>query len=432
MVPTVGRLCFPFANGWQPLLECDMKRLARGFGELVGAMALSGIIWLVFAEAQEPGEARWYKGNTHAHSLWSDGNDFPENIVHWYHSNGYHFAVLSDHNILPVGEKWLPVSKRVRPAIEKAEALFGEDWVVERVVEDRRQVRLRRPEEYRKRFEAPEAFLLVQAEEVTASYFDEEAKRRRGIHINAINPSELISPDNKGFTAVEVMRKNLAAIATQEARTGQLVLSHLNHPNFQGAVTGEDLGAVVEEMFFEVYNGHPGVLHRGKKGVPGDEAIWDIANAIRAKTPGAPLLYGVATDDCHQYHGGRNPPGRGWVMVRAKSLHPEALILAMRAGDFYASTGVTLADVEVDVERREVWVEVAAVEGETYAAEWIGTREDGDETGEVFETAEGTEFRFVLPEDALYGRIKVQSSAAHPSPSYEGQQKEAWCQPVRF
>ncbi|MFO0064709.1 MAG: hypothetical protein ACK523_01980, partial [Pirellulaceae bacterium] len=28
--------------------------------------------------------ARWWKGNLHTHSFWSDGNDFPEMISEWY------------------------------------------------------------------------------------------------------------------------------------------------------------------------------------------------------------------------------------------------------------------------------------------------------------------------------------------------------------
>ena len=35
-------------------------------------------------------EPRWVKGNLHTHSLWSDGNDYPEMIVDWYARNGYH------------------------------------------------------------------------------------------------------------------------------------------------------------------------------------------------------------------------------------------------------------------------------------------------------------------------------------------------------
>ena len=29
-------------------------------------------------------EARWWKGNLHTHSLWSDGDDYPEMIADWY------------------------------------------------------------------------------------------------------------------------------------------------------------------------------------------------------------------------------------------------------------------------------------------------------------------------------------------------------------
>ena len=49
---------------------------------------------------------RFFKGNTHAHSLWSDGNDFPEMIIDYYHRSGYAFAVLSDHNVLADGYRW--------------------------------------------------------------------------------------------------------------------------------------------------------------------------------------------------------------------------------------------------------------------------------------------------------------------------------------
>ncbi|HIL72364.1 MAG TPA: histidinol-phosphatase, partial [Verrucomicrobia bacterium] len=50
-------------------------------------------------------KTHWFKGNTHTHSLWSDGNDFPEMIAKFYKDNSYHFLVLSDHNVLSRGEK---------------------------------------------------------------------------------------------------------------------------------------------------------------------------------------------------------------------------------------------------------------------------------------------------------------------------------------
>ena len=52
-----------------------------------------------------PHAARWWKGNLHTHSLWSDGDDYPEMIVDWYKQHGYRFLALSDHNILLQGDK---------------------------------------------------------------------------------------------------------------------------------------------------------------------------------------------------------------------------------------------------------------------------------------------------------------------------------------
>ena len=97
--------------------------LLIGYG--VGAVVLAEV------SAQE---ARWWKGNTHRHSLWSDGNDFPEMIADWYKSEGYHFLAISDHNILQEGVKApseKTISKRQRgierTAIQKYRARFGDD-----------------------------------------------------------------------------------------------------------------------------------------------------------------------------------------------------------------------------------------------------------------------------------------------------------------
>ena len=59
---------------------------------------------------------RYWRGNIHTHSLWSDGDDFPEMIADWYKSHGYHFLALSDHNVLAEGQRWIDAedSKGVR------------------------------------------------------------------------------------------------------------------------------------------------------------------------------------------------------------------------------------------------------------------------------------------------------------------------------
>ncbi|MEO1861017.1 MAG: hypothetical protein ABGZ19_14060, partial [Verrucomicrobiales bacterium] len=75
---------------------------------------LLSVFYLNILTANSAEKQLWFKGNTHTHSLWSDGNDFPEMIAKFYKDNSYHFLVLSDHNVLSRGEKWMNVG-----AIEK-------------------------------------------------------------------------------------------------------------------------------------------------------------------------------------------------------------------------------------------------------------------------------------------------------------------------
>ncbi len=60
---------------------------------------------------------------------------------------------------------------------------------------------------------------------------------------------------------------------------------------------------MVLERHFEVYNGHPIVGHLGDEHRPGVERLWDIANTIRLVDLHAEPLFGIATDDSHNYHG---------------------------------------------------------------------------------------------------------------------------------
>jgi hypothetical protein len=134
-------------------------------------------------------ELRWFKGNTHAHSLWSDGDDFPDMISAWYKEQGYHFLALSDHNTLATGERWVKESiiekKKIAlgpKVLDKYRARFGHAWVETREISPGdTEVRLKTLAEYRTRFEEPEKFLLVQAEEISAGF------AKAPIHINAIN-----------------------------------------------------------------------------------------------------------------------------------------------------------------------------------------------------------------------------------------------------
>ena len=50
--------------------------------------------------AGESSAPKWYKGNLHAHSQWSDGKDLPEIVVDAYKNRVYDLFCLSDHNLI--------------------------------------------------------------------------------------------------------------------------------------------------------------------------------------------------------------------------------------------------------------------------------------------------------------------------------------------
>ena len=70
-------------------------------------------------------------------------------------------------------------------------------------------------------------------------------------------------------------------------------------------------------------------------------------------------LTAIATDDAHFNHGERDAFG-GFVEVKAESLDPDALLAALKAGQFFASQGPRLHDVRVG--RDEIVVETSPVE----------------------------------------------------------------------
>ena len=128
----------------------------------------------VFRASCQADEARWYKGNLHTHSLWSDGNDFPEMIVDWYVQQDYDFLSLSDHNILSRGEKWigedLGPKRGAIDGLKRYRARFGDDWVETRKKDGKTEIRLKTLAEFGPMFDKPGEFLLIQAEEITDHY----------------------------------------------------------------------------------------------------------------------------------------------------------------------------------------------------------------------------------------------------------------------
>jgi hypothetical protein len=207
------------------------------------------------------------------------------------------------------------------------------------------------------------------------------------------------------------------------------VLVHLNHPNFGWGVTAEDIAHVLGERYFEVYNGHRGVRNYGDADHKSSEQIWDYVLALRLGKLGGPPLYAFATDDAHNYHKEQSVanPGRGWIMVRAESLSPDALIEAMIRGDFYATSGVVLEDIEAT--KASLSVKVAAESGIEYVIKFIGTKEAGGPTVELH-SVKGTSATYRFAGDELYVRAVVVSNKPHPNGYEKTDLQTAWVQPV--
>jgi hypothetical protein len=394
---------------------------------------------------------RWWRGNLHTHSFWSDGDDFPESIAELYKTNGYHFLAFTDHNTLHITNKWVntETAKSAKIAFPKYAARWPKEWLETREGKDgKTEVRLKFFSEYRGKFEEPDRFLLLQSEEVTDRW------KTAPIHLNAHNLREPVRPQG-GDSVVLTISNNIAAVLEQRQRTGQPMFPHVNHPNFQYALTPEELMQVRDARFFEVFNGHPGVHNNGNttNRAPSMDRLWDIVLTRRLAELKYPVMYGLGTDDGHNYHTNStrvSNPLRGWVWVRADKLTPASLIAALEAGDFYSSSGVKLRELRQDA--KGISLEIEAQPGVTYTTQFIGTRRGYDARNEPVRNAAGEALRvahtyskelgMVLAEvkgakasytpkgDELYVRAKVISSRPHPNPSQKGDFETAWTQPI--
>ncbi len=317
----------------------------------------------LLTRAQAPGAIpttalRWYKGNTHTHTLNSDGDSTPDEVVRWYREHGYQFLVLTDHNF--------------HTNVEGLNALHAAD----------------------------DQFLVVRGEEVTST------ANGKPVHVNGLDTTRRVGPQTgaPGSTVVDVLQRSVDAIRSASG------VPHINHPNFQWALTGEDLRQVRNNKLLEIFNGHPEVNNLGGGGVPGLEEVWDrlLSSGTR--------VYGIAVDDAHVFKKPGDPsvagPGRGWVMVRAARLEPRALVEAMERGDFYASTGVVLDSFEASSTQMTVTVKQQGAS--KYRIQFVGRE------GRVLRDVADVTAAYTFAGDEGYVRARV----------LESNGRTAWCQPV--
>jgi len=166
------------------------------------------------------------------------------------------------------------------------------------------------PEPYR----AGTSLILLPGVEVSA----------RGPHILHIGATERVEPE-------EDRQAVLDHIAAQNA------FAILNHPNWGKSFNHfpqERMEALDGYVGIEIYNG---VIER-LEGTPLATDRWD-----RLLSKGR-RVWGFANDDAHA------PVDFevAWNVVRVGERTPEAILAALRNGNFYASTGVEITDIFVD------------------------------------------------------------------------------------
>ena len=276
-------------------------------------LALTAVVRSQTPAGPPAAAARWFKGNTHTHTLNSDGDSTPDEVVRWYREHGYQFLVLTDHNYLT--------------GVEGLNALHG----------------------------AKDKFLVIAGEEVTST------AASKPVHVNGLALESLVTPP-KAATVREALQQSVDGIRQAKG------IPHVNHPNFGWALTPDDLAQLERTRLFEIYNGHPQVNNAGGGNVPGLEEVWD-----RVLGSGR-LMFGIAVDDAHHFKRPGDPlasgPGRGWVQVRASRLDPREIVDAMDRGDFYASTGVELAAYEVS--KTGIALKIRATTYSKYRVQFIG------------------------------------------------------------
>ena len=356
------------------------------------------LIWIMIAlsastEHQKP---VWYKGNTHAHSTYFGGDSDAKDVIKWYHDHHYHFLFVTDHNC--------PLD----------------------------------PDSIKLDFSKRSDFILIPGNEVS----DVQVVHTSALNTTAWLPT--VSHYSQKLKAGEISDAEFQTLP--RTRAGILAmhvasileaggLPVLNHPNFVSGVQVADILPVRELQHMELFNGHPQVYNWGNNLHSAVEIKWDSV-LIHGK-----LLYGVASDDLHALKRTDRElanPGRGWIMVSAASLSSEDITNAIKAGDFYSSTGVFLEDYRVENNVIQIVVDEKATLAELNAGRGYPRKDLQDVTpgckiefigynGKILKSAKSLKEKYEIQPDDPYVRVRISYHIDHHG---EFDTYYAWTQPV--
>ncbi|MFV0293250.1 MAG: CehA/McbA family metallohydrolase [Paracoccus sp. (in: a-proteobacteria)] len=252
---------------------------------------------MIFPSFDVPG--RFWRGNLHGHSNLSDGVLSPEEVCRRYAAEGYDFTCVTDHF---VGVYGYPITDTVP-------------------------------------FRHNDFTTILGAEIHSGAMANGELW-----HILAVGlPSDFTPPDAPGFRPVDDM-ECAASLARRAREAGAFVA--IAHPQWSG-LTLDDVRQIDAAHAVEIYNhGCGNCVARGDGAAIADLLLSEGCN-----------LTLIATDDSHfsePDHFG------GWVMVKTTENTPEALLAALKAGQFYSSQGPQIYHAELTPAGIEVECSAAA------------------------------------------------------------------------
>lgn len=241
---------------------------------------------------------KFWRGNLHTHSTRSDGRLDPEEVCRRYKAEGYDFIALTDHFI---GRFDYPITDTSAYRDDKFTTILG------------------------------------------AEIHSGAMENGSLWHILAVGlPTDFAPPNSPAFHPVP--NQETGPQLAERARAAGAYVA-IAHPEWSG-LTENDIRSLDAAHAVEIYNHGCAVESDTPRGFVALDQLLNEGRRVNL----------CATDDAH--FGGPDHFG-GWVMVKAESNDPDALVTALKAGNHYASQGpeifgVTWGDNEVTVETSAV------------------------------------------------------------------------------
>ncbi len=236
-----------------------------------------------------------YKGNLHLHTTASDGSRPAAEVVEAFKEKGYDFIAITDHDVFIRTEEFNTADFITIPGMERG----GLNPV---------------------------------------------PKKDPGYHFGVLD-DPTIEPERERFGHMQAFPKPIPwagdhapqALIDEMRAHGNLVI--FNHPEWH-MTRFEDMVKYDHFFAIEIYNHATEWSPVSSYGT----AYWDHAlqNGKR--------VFAVAADDSHGHHPGWSIPeyGGGWVQVEAQALTHRDLIVSLKEGAYYSSTGPEIHDMRVE------------------------------------------------------------------------------------